>query len=350
MIVPIFSAALLSAQVPNDDIENRLSLDIEQIVSSTTRDCTVQANCVDESLTGKCIDYHNDQWFTFNSHKNSTLYINILGQKCRDLKGVQLVVLKGEPCNTETYEILTCVSLATQDDIYVESDSLEKNQEYLINIDGYLHDFCAFQMEVSATPRGFSPEPVLNLTSNPSRSANVVHMDWAMPDSMGQEIREFEIYKRVHPNFKSEYLDAVPVVSNAFGEFENHYSFEDSIEANTTVYYTLAAKDIYGKSIVFANYKFHYRPEPNKPRQIPSIKVPLENLKNNTPVGIMVYDFHTKQLLDKHNFAYKKGDLDFVKLTTYKFTNIGVYKLLVLVIDYKKQTKQEYIYDLLMKE
>lgn len=342
-MLPVVS---LCAQVPNDDIENRLYLEQEQVISSNTRGCTVQPNCVDESLTGKCIDYHNDQWFTFNSHGNSTLFINIIGQDCRDLKGVQIVVLKGEPCQTETYEILTCVSLATQDDIYVELDSLEHNQDYLINVDGYLHDFCAFQMEVSETPRGISPEPSLDLISNTSQSKNVVRIEWEMPDSLCQQFDAVEIYRRIHPNVKSEYLDEVPVVSNAFGAYENHYSFEDTIADNATVYYTLAALGMHGKSMVFANYKFQYRAAPDKSKQIPSIKVPLENLKNKTPIGIMVYDYHTMQLLDKHNFTYKRGDPEFVKLATYKFTNIGIYKLLVGVIDYKKQIKQEYTYDL----
>lgn len=342
----LFSSASLWAQAPNDDIENRLSLEHEQIISSNTRGCTVQPNCVDEGLTGKCIDYHNDQWFAFNSHGNSTLFVNIFGQNCRDLKGVQLVVLKGKPCQVETYEILTCVSLATQDDIYVELNSLEKDQEYLINVDGYLHDFCAFQMEVSGIPRGISPEPSLDLISSSSQNKNVARMEWELPDSLCQQIEAFDIYRRVHPNVKSEYLDEVPIVSNAFGECQHYYFFEDTIGDNSTVYYTLTARGNHGKSMVFDTKKFHYRAKPDTPKQIPSINIPLENLKNNTPIEIKVYDNNTMQLLDKRTFSYKRGDPEFIQLTTYKFTNVGVNKLKVEVIDYKQQTKSTYEYAL----
>ena len=34
-------------------------------ITSNTTGCTVQRACVDERLTGKCIEYHNDQWFEF---------------------------------------------------------------------------------------------------------------------------------------------------------------------------------------------------------------------------------------------------------------------------------------------
>ncbi|HLK98373.1 MAG TPA: hypothetical protein VK364_11445, partial [Hymenobacter sp.] len=53
------------AQVANDDIERRQVLQLEQPVSSNTTDCTVQWSAVDEKLTGRCIEYHNDQWFEF---------------------------------------------------------------------------------------------------------------------------------------------------------------------------------------------------------------------------------------------------------------------------------------------
>ncbi|RZK33041.1 MAG: hypothetical protein EOO57_14025, partial [Hymenobacter sp.] len=53
------------AQVANDNIENRRLLRAEETITSTTTGCTVQPSCVDERLTGKCIEYHNDQWFEF---------------------------------------------------------------------------------------------------------------------------------------------------------------------------------------------------------------------------------------------------------------------------------------------
>src|SRR5690606_14938890 len=98
IILAIFSWLSTKAQVPNDDIEHRRLLKAEEIVFSNTIGCTVQRNCVDESLTGKCVEYHNDQWFEFSPETPGVYFVNISGQSCRDTRGVQLVILTGEPC------------------------------------------------------------------------------------------------------------------------------------------------------------------------------------------------------------------------------------------------------------
>ena len=41
------------------------------------------------------------------------------GQNCRDVRGVPLVVLTGQPCQPATYRVLSCASLGTQDDVFV---------------------------------------------------------------------------------------------------------------------------------------------------------------------------------------------------------------------------------------
>ena len=54
-------APVASAQVANDNMENRRVVRAEETVTSSIAGCTVQRSYVDERLTGKCIEYHNDQ-------------------------------------------------------------------------------------------------------------------------------------------------------------------------------------------------------------------------------------------------------------------------------------------------
>ena len=103
-------------QVANDSVQNRKALLLGETHTSYTAHSTVERRCVDEALTGKCIKYHNDQWFSFNSGDASELFINVSQQRCKDLFGVQLVVLRGEPCRPESYDILSCTSSGTNDD------------------------------------------------------------------------------------------------------------------------------------------------------------------------------------------------------------------------------------------
>jgi len=73
-VVAALIAAPARAQVPNDNIENRRLLRAEETITSSTVGCTVQRACVDERLTGKCIEYHNDQWFEFRPPASPTRY------------------------------------------------------------------------------------------------------------------------------------------------------------------------------------------------------------------------------------------------------------------------------------
>jgi hypothetical protein len=98
------------AQVTNNNIQNgsQLVLDAAYTPSSTDH-ATVEWDCINRSLkaiTHKCLIYHNDQWFTFNATQSGKYYLNIALKRCRDSKGIQAIVLQGNPCITKQYEIL----------------------------------------------------------------------------------------------------------------------------------------------------------------------------------------------------------------------------------------------------
>ena len=79
MLLAVGIISTATAQVANDNIENRRVLRAEEVVFSSTTGCTVQRNCVDERLTGKCIEYHNDQWFEFTPTISGRYFVNIGG-------------------------------------------------------------------------------------------------------------------------------------------------------------------------------------------------------------------------------------------------------------------------------
>ncbi|RZK15618.1 MAG: hypothetical protein EOO56_22460 [Hymenobacter sp.] len=177
------------AQVPNDNIENRRLLQAEETITSTTTGCTVQRGCVDERLTGKCIEYHNDQWFEFRPATAGTYFVNIGGQRCRDVRGVQLVVLTGTPCQPATYRVLSCTSLGTQDDLFVALPHLRAGQPYLLDVDGYLKDGCRFTLQVSGQAQGVPATLAPPLPATPPGSSRIITLTWAVPDSLGAATR-----------------------------------------------------------------------------------------------------------------------------------------------------------------
>ena len=217
------------AQVPNDDIENRRRLRSEEIITSSTTGCTVQRSCVDERLTGKCIEYHNDQWFEFTPKTAGRYFVNIGSQKCRDVRGVQLVVLTGEPCQPATYRILSCTSLGTQDDVFVTLDSLRAGQPYLLDVDGYLKDFCQFTLQVSQTAAGmpvsYSPPSPMRLLPTASR---VVELSWTLPDSLVDTPACRVMRREIHA-YRSTEVRRVPVRRDTYGRPETSYTATDTL-------------------------------------------------------------------------------------------------------------------------
>ncbi|MBX0292475.1 hypothetical protein K3G63_18650 [Hymenobacter sp. HSC-4F20] len=216
------------AQAANDNIENRRVLSLNEAVASNTTGCTVQWACVDEKLTGKCIEYHNDQWFEFTPRTTGRYYVNIGGQQCRDTRGVQLVVLTGEPCNPTTYRVLSCTSLGSQDDVFVTLDSLRAGQPYLLDVDGYLKDFCQFTVAISDKPRGV-PALTLPQVAAVAASANpVVTLRWTLPDSVGAP-RRFRVLRREAAAFRAGEVAAVPVQRTTYGATSPEYTWTDTL-------------------------------------------------------------------------------------------------------------------------
>ena len=222
-------ATITRAQAANDNIENRRLLQTNEIITSSTTGCTVQRGCVDERLTGKCIEYHNDQWFEFTPKITGRYFVNIGGQKCRDVRGIQLVVLTGEPCRPVTYRVLSCTSLGTQDDVFVTLDSLRAGQPYLLDVDGYLKDFCQFTLQVSQTATGM---PVSYFPPSPTRllptASRVVELSWILPDSLTNSPTCRVMRREIH-QYRSTEVRRVPVRRDTYGRPETSYTATDTL-------------------------------------------------------------------------------------------------------------------------
>jgi len=236
------AAEIASGQVPNDDIERRRVLHLDQAATSNTTNCTVQWQCVDEKLTGKCIEYHNDQWFEFTPLTSGRYYINIGGQKCRDTRGVQLVVLTGEPCQPDTYKVLSCTSLGSQDDVFVTLDSLRAGQPYLLDVDGYLKDFCQFTLAVSREPSGVPAVAPPSVSAVAPQTNSIVTLRWSLPDSLSTA-RQFRVLRREAAAFRASDLSVISIRRTTYGATSPAYVFNDTLATPGRYLYQIVAED-----------------------------------------------------------------------------------------------------------
>src|ERR1044071_3342301 len=117
IVILIFVSTGVFAQVANDNIEGRLQLDLNKPFHSSTAGANVQWKCINKALTNKCLVYHNDQWFSFTVAQSGNYFINIGAQQCRDSKGVQMIIIEGNPCEVATYKILECINQIRTEDV-----------------------------------------------------------------------------------------------------------------------------------------------------------------------------------------------------------------------------------------
>lgn len=263
LILFFFSLPAFS-QVSNDQIQNRIRLSLNSDWTlSSTRKANVEWDCVNKALTNKCLVYHNDQWFTVTPPESGSYFLNIRNQSCQNLRGVQIVVLEGDPCKTDTYRLKECIPYTDQSDAFVRLDSLKKGKDYLVNIDGYLGDQCDFEIQFSdklngipvKAPDGFKPTDAIQLSNEDS----VVTIQFNLSDSMNFRINSLLLYRKHEKEKRSELRQQSSLYKNAYGAAENNFTWKDTVNNEGEYTYSIfGAKN--DDVILLAKQKINYEP------------------------------------------------------------------------------------------
>lgn len=335
IVLSCVSCASLLAQTSNNNMAEAIELQIDTPFNSKTNGNTVQYTCIDQQLTGKCIQYHNDQWFTFTNTNFETLYINIGNQQCRDLRGVQLVAFEGELCSPETYKILDCISLATQDDIYATIGSLEPYQKYWLNIDGYLHDYCQFDLEVSPTPKGVSAKRIELLEKvDQKKNMNEIMLTWSIDDSLASSLKNFIIMRRNDGAFSFDSISSVHVEFNTFGAYQPDYSYTERIYKPGAYWYRIVAQNSDGQQYLTEEFSLYIS-------DIDLLKTVLFlDYEENDDISISVYN-ERNMLLETINFRYKSREHRNYTLYTEFYKKSGAKTLKIVLFNKDNDHRKE---------
>lgn len=220
------------SQVINDSIQDRIQLQLDQPPSySNTFHSTVEKNCINKTLTRKCLIYHNDQWFYFVAPHDGRYFLNFTGQHCRDSLGIQLVFIEGDPCQVATYKLRQCISQLPQRDCYAVLDSLKKGTTYLVNIDGFLGDYCAFDVQFASKPIGF---PIVvagmdTLDVHLTSDNRLIALQWSISRQASQDIDAFRIYRSSATEKRTLAGTLEAGRMNALGDYIGDYMFTDTV-------------------------------------------------------------------------------------------------------------------------
>jgi hypothetical protein len=337
----------LPAQTPNNNIESAIPLELDSAVSSRTHGNSVQWACVDESLTGKCIEYHNDQWFTFEPAQHyELLYLNVYQQQCRDVKGVQAVVFTGQPCQPQTYQILNCSSLATQDNIFILLERLIAGQTYFINIDGYLEDYCQFTLEVSTSAKGINAEARELLSLEPRLTPDSVFINIRPYAELEKEFSQLTLYRRKAAD-KQRQKVAVYSLAYAYGSPTDYVTFADTLGRGPLgrgpVVYALVGTDIGGRSVIVGEQEV--KPDRTLFCYSDSFIPFLLDYKNNTDLEIRVWNHRTGQLLKRRLYTHSKHQPEY-RLRVEDFREQGVREIRIEIINSQTREIEELLFNL----
>ncbi|MEM1409100.1 MAG: hypothetical protein AAGG59_20105, partial [Bacteroidota bacterium] len=219
---------------------------------------------------------------------------------CRDLRGVQLVIFSGELCQPETYNLIDCISLATQDDIYIELKGLTIGKIYWLNVDGYLHDFCTYDLEVGHLPKGFSTERV-DLLEEVSfvEDKNQITLSWKLPDSLAHLYSETQVFRRSKTQFKHEHIADVPFQINAYGSMQTDYSYTDVVFEPGTYHYRLALRLNNGKMAVLDQMSWTVQAS-----SLSKVNLDLD-YEYDDVLEVAITDADTRKKLDSFELIYK---------------------------------------------
>ncbi|NMM48512.1 hypothetical protein [Marinigracilibium pacificum] len=337
------------SQVVNDNISDRLILDIEQIANSRTDNCTLELNCIDQSVTGSCLIYHNDQWFQFNSGDNSLLYLNVFDQDCKDLRGIQVVVLGGEPCDKQSYDVLACSSFGNQNDVYLTLDNLMPNTNYIVLVDGYLEDFCRFKIQLSSKPNGIPVEQHLDLNIKVKKSEKEVNLAWYLPDSLKSTVVRFEIYKRMKGEFKSRLDTVINVQNYAYGNAEGSYEYVDLIRPGERNNYQVIARyfDNTAKIILDMVAEPRNNVVINNPEFLKI--VPQIRIRKKDRVTVVIRDYYSRNIIKSANYLGKEIPESGLLLNPNEYSVKGIEKLRVEIMNNDTGAKEELYFDVSSK-
>ncbi|WP_137090080.1 hypothetical protein [Mangrovivirga cuniculi] len=322
-----------------------MKLKIGEVAHSKTDDCTVQFNCIDQSVTGTCLIYHNDQWFEFNSGNHQKLFLNVYNQQCRDLKGVQVVVVQGTPCDKKSYDLITCASFGNQDDVFLTLDNLKKNTDYLVLIDGYLNDFCRFNIQVGEEAKGIPVNQYLKLPFKAANNNGVIKFDWLLPDSIRSEVEKFEIYQRTGARFKSALIKTINVKDYAYGNSEGNYSFIDTISSDTSYHYKIVARHLNGAADIVSEYLITTEDE-LVPLKVSESIIPSIKIRKKDQVTVLVRDFYSRKVIKTFQYIGREIPEEGFLINKAQYKNLGLERLRIEIINNDSGRKEEIYLDI----
>jgi hypothetical protein len=266
--VVVFSLCLVAAvigraQVNNDRVANRIRLEPDAPpIHTTTAGSTVEWDCLNQALTGKCLVYHNDQWYSFQVKEPQSYFLNLSRLACRGGNGIQVILIEGNPCETRNYRVLQCIRQIKNEEVFVPLGMVTANMTYLIEIDGFDGDHCDFDIQIARRPSGLpmkfeelqKSDAAVNVGS---QKDSLVNISWRVSPGLVDQLDQFRMYRLAEGDIvRLERI--VPSSRNAYGKPLEAYHLQDTLTTPGDYVYRVVGFPYSGAPILMTETRISY--------------------------------------------------------------------------------------------
>lgn len=346
-IPPLFFLAPAIAQVGNDKVANRIELIPDSgPVQTTTAGSTVEWDCLNKALTNSCLVYHNDQWYTFQVREPQAYFLNISRLACRDSKGIQVILIEGNPCETRSYRVIECIRQIKNEEVFVPLGKVVANMTYLIEIDGFDGDHCDFDIQIARRPFGipmkFEEFQQSAGISTRAQLDSLVDISWKVPAVWLDQIDQFRVHRlREQDIFRLE--RAFPASKNAYGKPAVSYNFRDTLTSSGSYLYRVLGYPQEGQPVLMTEVWISYAKK-KKPPPVSQTIVIDPHFTQKVEYAVRVYETEQISIIHAIKGTYDPAKPVPIEIDMKEFIAKGHRAYMVVLINMTTRETLEFYY------
>lgn len=337
-------------QVNNDNVANRIRLVPDDVpVHTTTASATVQWDCLNQALTGKCLVYHNDQWYSFQVSEPQSYFLNISRLSCRNTNGIQIIIIEGNPCETRNYRVMECITQIRNEEVYVPLGKLSAHTNYLIEIDGFNGDHCNFDIQIGRRPLGlplkFGEKDVSeNGFHAKTQTDSLVEIAWKVPVGWLDQIDQFRVFRLKEQDIIRLERN-VPIARNAYGKPEVTYQMQDTLTSQGDFLYRVYGYPENDQPVLFNEIKITYWKARKKLPMSGSQFIEIElSDKQKIEYAVRVYESNQLSVLQAFSVVYDPDKPLPISIDMRDFIKAGNTVFMVVLVNKATREAKEFYY------
>lgn len=348
LLVCFLATTAVRAQVNNDNVANRIRLEPDGVpLHTTTASATVEWGCLNQALTGKCLVYHNDQWYSFQVTEPQSYFLNISRLACRSGNGIQIILIEGNPCETRNYRVIQCIRQIKNEEVFVPLGMVVANMTYLIEIDGFDGDHCDFDIQIARRPSGL-PMKYEELQKSDAEASvgsqkdSVVDISWKVPPGRLDEIDQFRMYRLKEEDiFRLE--RALPASRNAYGKPTDAYRLQDTLASEGDYLYRVLGYPQNGHPVLLTEVRISYVKR-KKPPPVSQTIVMDPRYSQMTEYAVRIYERDQLSIIHSISGVYDPVNSLPIQIDMKEFIAKGHRAFMVVLINKTTRETMEFYY------